>query len=77
MPVECKIEDGCKDVCGDGKKILDECDDGNLVDGDGCSSNCQIEEHFTCVDGDATKPDYCYDVRPFTVSLEPNLLDPT
>jgi len=40
----------CKpDVCGDG--IVwneDECDDGNTVDFDGCSSKCEIEPGFTC-----------------------------
>ncbi|MBU1045541.1 DUF4215 domain-containing protein [Patescibacteria group bacterium] len=31
-------------VCGDGKKEGDEeCDDGNTVSGDGCSSQCKIE----------------------------------
>lgn len=24
------------------------CDDGNLIDGDGCSSSCQIEPKFIC-----------------------------
>ncbi|MEO0423956.1 MAG: choice-of-anchor J domain-containing protein [Pseudomonadota bacterium] len=35
--------------CGDA--LLDEgeaCDDGNRVDGDGCSSFCEVEEGFTC-----------------------------
>ena len=31
------------DVCGDGVARLDACDDGNLIDGDGCSSTCEIE----------------------------------
>ncbi len=34
-------------TCGDGELEADEgeeCDDGNLVNGDGCSSTCQIEE---------------------------------
>jgi len=36
-------------VCGDGKVMSsEECDDGNLVDGDGCSSTCQIEPLFGC-----------------------------
>ncbi|CDW85483.1 UNKNOWN [Stylonychia lemnae] len=37
--------------CGDGVfKSLneEECDDGNLSDGDGCSSNCKIEEFYNC-----------------------------
>ncbi len=31
--------------CGDGFKDLDEqCDDGNIMDGDGCSSDCQLQD---------------------------------
>ena len=29
--------------------LVDECDDGNLVDGDGCSATCIIEAGFTCI----------------------------
>ena len=28
--------DKCVDICGDGVKITVDCDDGNLLDGDGC-----------------------------------------
>ena len=28
---------------------LEECDDGNLIDVDGCSSECKIEENWACV----------------------------
>jgi cysteine-rich repeat protein len=39
----------CPAVCGDGKLDAQEsCDDGNLVDGDGCSSRCLLEAGFTC-----------------------------
>lgn len=32
-------------VCGDGKRAIleEECDDGNTIDGDGCSANCLVE----------------------------------
>ena len=30
----------CQVICGDGRVITEQCDDGNVVDGDGCSSNC-------------------------------------
>jgi proprotein convertase subtilisin/kexin type 5 len=32
----------CDDKCGDGFKIYVDCDDGNLIDGDGCSSLCKV-----------------------------------
>ncbi|CEL97712.1 unnamed protein product [Vitrella brassicaformis CCMP3155] len=40
----------CRAVCGDGIFVQEEesCDDGNLVDGDGCSSQCLIEEGWLC-----------------------------
>lgn len=50
--VNISVEDECyTPACGNG--ILDEgndeeCDDGNLVDGDGCSSTCEIEEECEC-----------------------------
>jgi len=36
-------------VCGDGMRVFEFCDDGNTRDGDGCSSDCEIEEGFRCV----------------------------
>ena len=46
----CSWEDGSccgiqKDVCGNG--LMEDgktCDDGNMVNGDGCDSNCKVEE---------------------------------
>ena len=39
----------CQTVCGDGLWAgWEECDDGNEVDGDGCSSMCVVEEGWTC-----------------------------
>lgn len=41
----------CKrlNYCGDGQINGNEaCDDGNTLDGDGCSANCQVEVGFTC-----------------------------
>lgn len=38
----------CKDYCGDGIRITDLCDDGNNMNGDGCSSTCQIESGWRC-----------------------------
>ena len=37
-------------TCGDGAKddIVEECDDGNSIDGDGCSAACKIETGWAC-----------------------------
>jgi len=35
------------------------CDDGNLINGDGCSSKCQIEADYTCVGGSTTSASAC------------------
>uniref|UniRef100_A0A915PPJ6 Sushi domain-containing protein n=1 Tax=Setaria digitata TaxID=48799 RepID=A0A915PPJ6_9BILA len=48
-------------VCGDGKRSIDEeCDDGNLNDGDGCSQNCIVEEKFHCVEESKESASVCY-----------------
>ena len=37
----------CQPICGDGLKISpEECDDSNLVIGDGCDNTCHIEEGY-------------------------------
>ncbi|KAM3134115.1 hypothetical protein pb186bvf_013736, partial [Paramecium bursaria] len=42
-------EDLCNSICGDGIKVLEEdCDDGNLLLGDGCDQKCKIEVGFHC-----------------------------
>lgn len=39
----------CIAVCGDGLIVgAETCDDGNLIDGDGCSSFCQFEGGYVC-----------------------------
>ena len=50
------VEGGCGSgscvavpTCGDGKRDWDEqCDDGNTLSGDGCSSECKVETGFRC-----------------------------
>ena len=39
----------------------EECDDGNLVSGDGCSASCNYEDDYECsrVDNSASNPDIC------------------
>ena len=46
-------EDTCRPTCGDGVRsyYVEECDDGNSDDGDGCSSTCEVEEGWTCTGG--------------------------
>ena len=56
---------GCVEICGDGKNLGQyECDDGNNKDGDGCSSQCSVEEGFMCKTHDRSRPDVCYDIKP-------------
>jgi cysteine-rich repeat protein len=31
----------CVEICGDGWRIQSECDDGNLINTDGCSDACK------------------------------------
>ena len=37
------------EICGDGVNIgIKECDDGNMLDGDGCNSQCIVESGWSC-----------------------------
>jgi cysteine-rich repeat protein len=53
------MADECEAVCGDSKVdtgLGEECDDGNVEDGDGCSSTCEIQRidcPFTAVEGES------------------------
>lgn len=39
----------CKEVCGDGINYgFYQCDDGNVISGDGCSSKCMLEPGWVC-----------------------------
>lgn len=40
------------------------CDDGNNIDGDGCSRDCKIEKGYSCVGGSPNSPDTCSNVLP-------------
>lgn len=60
-----------KEICGDGKKMGEhECDDGNLVDGDGCDSTCHVEPGYVCEGGNITIPDYCRNTLNFSYSID-------
>jgi cysteine-rich repeat protein len=51
----------CKTLCGDGKVVLPEvCDDGNTVDGDGCSHDCRtIEDGWSCTQSSPAAASVC------------------
>lgn len=50
-------------ICGDGFSWpdIEHCDDGNLVDGDGCSSTCDVEAAPVCGDGVKEANEACDD----------------
>jgi cysteine-rich repeat protein len=49
----------CQEICGDGILFVLPCDDGNNVNGDGCSSTCHIEPGYTCSGGSSTSRSVC------------------
>jgi len=49
----------CSEICGDGRVFYQQCDDGNIVNGDGCSSTCKIEPHYICFNGSKTHKTDC------------------
>ena len=50
----------CDEICGNNiTGDIETCDDGNLIDGDGCSSSCQIET--ACGDGTIDSNEECDD----------------
>eukprot|EP00347_Sterkiella_histriomuscorum_P010294 403376857 len=53
---------GCVEICGDGFNYGSfQCDDGNILNGDGCSSKCVIEDGFNCTTGTKLTPSVCMD----------------
>mmetsp|Transcript_22180 Transcript_22180/g.21412 ORF Transcript_22180/g.21412 Transcript_22180/m.21412 type:complete len:221 (+) Transcript_22180:1575-2237(+) len=38
------------------------CDDNNLINGDGCNSDCNVETGWECIGGDAATPDTCTEI---------------
>jgi cysteine-rich repeat protein len=59
----------CVERCGKGFRIFVQCDDGNNITGDGCSSNCTIENGWTCSGGSPNTPDRCTYLTPVAVTL--------
>ena len=61
LPLDCGLSCSglCPAVCGDGMRVdvpdhvagdSEGCDDGNTIDGDGCSSTCTVEDNFQCIE---------------------------
>eukprot|EP00386_Alphamonas_edax_P011166 GDKI01035508.1.p1 GENE.GDKI01035508.1~~GDKI01035508.1.p1 ORF type:complete len:2344 (-),score=543.67 GDKI01035508.1:388-6831(-) len=45
----CSTTGQCNSICGDGKVTdVETCDDGNTLDGDGCSKSCTVEPGWKC-----------------------------
>ena len=66
----------CDEVCGDGILYELPCDDGNLIDDDGCSSTCTVEPDFVCMNASTTTPSICSYNGTFSTSLEYAEKDP-
>lgn len=68
----------CMPVCGDGRFVatehlpksmrLEQCDDGNIAAGDGCSERCRVEAGWVCSGGSPSKPDKCVPARAWASS---------
>ena len=52
-------------------KVTEEgCDDGNTVDGDGCSSTCSVETNWACYNGSTTTASVCLISNTFTIAVK-------
>lgn len=58
----------CVDDCGDGVVHTDECDDGDNVDGNGCSAMCKIEDGYMCLT--SIQPSKCMPEVKFELSYQ-------
>jgi cysteine-rich repeat protein len=61
--------DTCLLVCGDGRVITEDCDDGNILSGDGCSPNCTVEADYSCSGGSLYHRSVCAYSSPMSLSL--------
>ncbi|CAD8101520.1 unnamed protein product [Paramecium sonneborni] len=62
------IDNICVSLCGNGLIENEECDDGNFIGGDGCSSFCHVEDSYQCINENGT-----YSVCTFILAPEFNL----
>lgn len=64
------VQGNCQEICGDGKNLGQyQCDDGNKINGDGCSSTCFIEYGYKCTHG-ADLLDVCVNILLPTATLQ-------
>ena len=60
-------------ICGDGDWIFafEDCDDRNLINGDGCSALCLVETDYECLQADklSTGESLCKYTKEFVVNL--------
>ena len=64
----------CAEICGDGLNLGEfECDDGNLINGDGCSKECNKEFGYECHGGNVSAPDICQDVTNPVLLIKPTI----
>jgi len=58
--------DTCYEICGDGRlfhnRTAGNCDDGNLINYDGCSSTCHVEKGYQCAGGNYDHESICTEV---------------
>ena len=59
----------CGELCGDARRFALQCDDGNNVDGDGCTYDCKLEDGFTCAGGSPNTKDACTNSLPANVTF--------
>ena len=41
---------------------MEECDDNNILNDDGCSENCTVEDHYHCTQTNSSLPSDCVQV---------------
>jgi cysteine-rich repeat protein len=60
----CGVGAVCVEVCGalSHDFYSYECDDGNNLDGDGCSATCMIEYGYNCTGGSPMDNDVCFEI---------------
>jgi cysteine-rich repeat protein len=67
-----------EDKCSDGfVSLKEECDDGNNINGDGCSSLCKLEKGTNCKNVRNEGPSECFNTLGWTLTLKTDMLIPS